>query len=288
MKRVALHWLVRLLAWLPVRAVDWSGALIGRALWRLDSRMARTTRTNLTIAFPELCDDERQRLGRRSLEQTCALALEAAAVWGSKVEHVLKRVVSVQGRELIGAAIARGRGVSVLAPHLGNWEIANLYVARHCGVTALYQPSGDVPLDDLVRKFRERGGSRMKVAGTGGIRSVLKALKGGQCVGVLPDQVPVPKQGVVVEFFGHAALTMTLVHRLALRTGARVVCVYAQRLDNGAFSIRFRDVADELYDCDPSVSAQAMNDAVERCVREAPEQYQWEYKRFRRLAQGLY
>ena len=288
MKRVALQWLVVLLAWLPVRAVDWSGALIGRALWRLDSRMARTTRTNLTIAFPELCDDERQRLGRRSLEQTCALALEAAAVWGSKVEHVLKRVVSVQGRELIGAAVARGRGVIVLAPHLGNWEIANLYVARHCGVTALYQPSGDVPLDGLVRTFRERAGSRMKVAGTGGIRSVLKALKGGQCVGVLPDQVPVPKQGVVVEFFGHAALTMTLVHRLALRTGARVVCVYAQRLDNGAFSIRFRDVADELYDCDPSVSAQAMNDAVERCVREAPEQYQWEYKRFRRLAQGLY
>ncbi|MEE8043248.1 MAG: lysophospholipid acyltransferase family protein, partial [Pseudomonadales bacterium] len=266
MKRVALQWLVRLLAWLPVRAVDWSGALIGRALWRLDSRMARTTRTNLTIAFPELCDDERQRLGRRSLEQTCALALEAAAVWGSKVEHVLKRVVSVQGRELIGAAIARGRGVIVLAPHLGNWEIANLYVARHCGVTALYQPSGHVPLDDLVRKFRERGGSRMKVAGTGGIRSVLKALKGGQCVGVLPDQVPVPKQGVVVDFFGHAALTMTLVHRLAVRTGARVVCVYAQRLDNGAFYIRFRGVADDLYDSDPSVSAQAMNDAVEQCV----------------------
>lgn len=288
MKRVALQWLVRLLARLPARAVDWSGALIGRALWRFDSRMARTTRTNLRLAFPELCNDERQRLGRRSLEQTCALALEAAAVWGSNVEHVLKRVVSVEGRGLIGAAIARGRGVILLAPHLGNWEIANLYVARHCGVTALYQPSGDGPLDDLVRRFRERGGSRMKVAHTGGIRAVLKALKGGQCVGVLPDQVPVPKQGVVVDFFGHPALTMTLVHRLAVRTGARVLCVYAQRIDNGAFYIRFRGVADELYDGDPLVSAQAMNDAVERCVREAPEQYQWEYKRFRRLPQRIY
>ena len=176
----------------------------------------------------------------------------------------------------------------LLAPHLGNWEIANLYAARHFGVTSLYHSSGDYPLERIVRSFRERGGARMYALGTGGIRAALKALRRGECIGVMPDQVPLPRQGVVAKFFGHAALTMTLVQRLAIRTGARVVCIYAQRLNDGAFAVRFSGVATALYDCDPSVSAQAMNDAVERCVREVPHQYQWEYKRYRRLKERLY
>lgn len=286
MRSLAVRVFVRVLAWLPVAMLRPAAVLFGRALWLVESRMARVTRTNVALAFPRLGDTERVRLARVSLAHTCTLALEAGWVWGWPVERVLARVASVEGRELVERALVRGRGVILLAPHLGNWEVANLYVTRHFGVTALYRPSGDAQLDEVVRAFRERSGARMMPADAGGIRAVLKTLHSGECIAILPDQVP--KQGVEVEFFGHPALTMTLVHRLVRRTGARVLCVVAQRLHGGEFGLRFLELPAEISDCDPRVSAQAMNDVIERCVLEAPEQYQWEYKRFRGLAQRVY
>ncbi len=121
----------------------------------------------------------------------------------------------------------------------------------------------------------------MAAGGQAGVSKLIRALKAGELVGILPDQVPADGSGVFAPFFDHPAYTMTLACKLAQRPGVRVFCGYAKRLPT---STGFRAVIRELdlrrETLDESITA--MNQAIEELVRECPEQYQWEYKRFRR------
>lgn len=145
----------------------------------------------------------------------------------------------------------------------------------------LYMPPDDPALDRLLLRSRARGGLRMAAGGQAGVGKLLRALRAGELVGILPDQVPADGSGVFAPFFAQPAYTMTLACKLAQRPGARVFCGYAKRLPAGA---GFRAVVRELdlrrENLDESITA--MNQAIEEMVRECPEQYQWEYKRFRR------
>ncbi len=114
----------------------------------------------------------------------------------------------------------------------------------------------------------------------GGLRQLVRALRGGGLAAVLPDQVPVAGAGVVAPFFGHGAYTMALAGKLLARVDAEVVVATARRVPGG-FSVRIDSVPAGIRDPDPAVSAAAMNRAAEDAVAAHPEQYQWEYKRYR-------
>jgi len=110
----------------------------------------------------------------------------------------------------------------------------------------------------------------------------MAALKRGEKVGILPDQDPSEGMGVFVPFFGVEANTMTLLSKLARRSGALVVVAYAQRLPRGrGFDAYFFPVGDDVLSADVERSAAALNETVERCVRHCPQQYMWSYKRYR-------
>lgn len=145
----------------------------------------------------------------------------------------------------------------------------------------LYMPPDDPALDRLLLRSRARGGLRMAAGGQAGVGKLLRALRAGELVGILPDQVPADGSGVFAPFFAQPAYTMTLACKLAQRPGARVFCGYAKRLPAGAgFRAVIRELDLRRENLDESITA--MNQAIEEMVRECPEQYQWEYKRFRR------
>ncbi len=145
----------------------------------------------------------------------------------------------------------------------------------------LYMPPDEPALDRLLLRSRARGGLRMAAAGQAGVGKLIRALKAGELVGILPDQVPADGSGVFAPFFDQPAYTMTLACKLAQRPGIRVFCGYAKRLPTGAgFRAVIRELDLRRETLDESITA--MNQAIEELVRECPEQYQWEYKRFRR------
>ena len=114
-----------------------------------------------------------------------------------------------------------------------------------------------------------------------------KALKRGEQIGILPDQEPKLEGGVFASFFSVQALTMTLVSGLIARTGAKVVCGYAERLPKGrGYGVHFKQVDPLIYDPDLKESVEGLNRSVEACVKQLTEQYQWEYKRFKRRPDG--
>lgn len=276
-------------ALLPLRWAQGLGKRLGRHFYQKgdSSRLYRTTRINLTSCFPEMSEPLRQDLIQQSLEQTGQSIAEMGMSWLWPVKRTLKTIHTVHNEALITEGITSGKGVILIAPHLGNWEVLNLYLSNRYTFTAMYKPPRQKQLDSLIKRMRARLGTDMAPANVQGVRKVMKALKRSEMVGILPDQEPDAGSGLFADFFGIPALTMTLLPQLAAQTGARVLCGYAKRLDNAkGFEIYFSEAEPEIALKDVLLATEAMNRSIERCVRELPAQYQWEYKRFNSSPEG--
>jgi len=243
-------------------------------------------RVNADLCFPDWPAERREWLAREALRENAKGLVELAALWQWPVPRVLGLIRSVEGEEVIDAALAEGKGMLVIAPHHGAWEILQMWLARRVSLHALYRPPRWKELEALLNRGRSRSGATFWPAKPSGIRALFKALQAGEAVGVLPDQSP-PGEGVFVPFFGHPAKTMTLFGKLAARTDAPVVIGWAERLPaGGGYAVHWHRVTEPVGDPDPELAAGALNREIERVVLERPEQYQWTYRRFSRREVG--
>ncbi|UTW10770.1 lysophospholipid acyltransferase family protein [Marinobacterium rhizophilum] len=276
------------LALLPLKWAQSLGGWFGRRQSKDPAgKLASNTRRNIELCFPELDATAQDALIEDSLVETGRSMAEMGMSWLWSPERTLKNIRAVNGESLITETLASGRGIILIAPHLGNWEVLNLYLSKRYPFTAMYKPPQLKLMDDLIKRMRARLGTRMAPANASGVRMVMKALKRTEMVGILPDQEPDEQGGVFAPFFGVDALTMKLLPQLARQTKARVICGYAERLADGAgFEIYFREAEAGLDNPDLEQAAAAMNRSVEACVRALPSQYQWEYRRFSRRPEG--
>jgi KDO2-lipid IV(A) lauroyltransferase len=257
-------------------------ALWGSLLFLIPNRAKDTTLKNLRACFPNLEDDEIMRLAKASLSNTACTAMEMGKAWLLPLHKANSLITETEGLEELRATAAGGKGIILLAPHLSNWEAFGQYICQGIKSTFMYQPPKLPALDRLLRRVRSRGGAEMAPTNKKGVALLLKALNKGELVGVLPDQVPNPEGGQLVEFFGEPALTMTLVSKLIARSDVKVFCGFAKRLPKGkGFRLIVREADQEIYSDDLTTSVRGLNKTVEECVLMAMEQYQWEYKRFK-------
>lgn len=272
----ALCWLLYPLSIGALRRI---GSVAGRITFMLNGRAVRTTRINLAIAYPEQSDAWRERLARLSIRHTAMIVLEAVAMWTWPLGRLGALVKHVEGEHLLRDR-PRDRGLIVMPLHLGNWEFIGYYLNTVAPLAPLYEKPKSAIVDAALRSARARHGNRSAPDTVSGLRQLMKVLRDGGMVAVLPDQVPIVGSGVAAPFFGREAFTMTLVAKLLQRVDADVVFGNATRV-KGGFAIRIETVDDAIRDPDASVSVAAMNADIEALVRRQPEQYQWEYKRFR-------
>lgn len=250
--------------------------------WCFSADSRRITRRNLALCFPQLSELEKEKLARASILETTKFACELGRVWLRPVDEVLASIIAVTGQDVLENALAKGNGVIVLAPHIGNWELCGLHLDRRAPTTYLYRPPKMAGLEGAMVSFRGRAGAKLAPTSRKGIAMLVKALERGEIVGILPDQEPAVDSGVFAPFFGVPALTMTLVAKLAARTQAAVVVMYAERLPKGkGFAIRIIEADAGVAAENLEIAGAALNSLVERCVREVPCQYQWEYRRFK-------
>jgi KDO2-lipid IV(A) lauroyltransferase len=185
-------------------------------------------------------------------------------------------------RDVVNQAMARGRGVIFLTPHLGCFEAtAQAYASLFGPITVLYRPARKAWLRDLVDGSRTRQNLAAAPTTLAGVKQMLKALQAGQAVGLLPDQVPPQGLGAWAPFFGRSAYTMTLPARLAQQTGAALLLIWGERLAWGrGVRVHVRPWPGALPR-DPTEAATAVNAQIEAMVRECPQQYLWGYARYK-------
>ena len=203
-----LHRLAVPLAWIA-RFMPWRGHAV--------------VRTNLAICFPDLGEAERERLYRRHLVEMMRLVLESGAVWYWPGDRLQRHVRQVDGWDDVVRTADRGKGVLLVGAHFGNWEILPLWVSLQQPITALYKAPRQAGFDRRVTQSRERFGARLVASGSPAMRKLIAGLRRGETIGLLADQQPKQGEGVFVNFFERPALTMTLVNRLARRTGCAVI-----------------------------------------------------------------
>jgi KDO2-lipid IV(A) lauroyltransferase len=149
--------------------------------------------------------------------------MEAGAIWLHPWSWLQGKIVAMEGDEILRGKLAEGKGVLVLAPHHGNWEVVAPYLASVAPLTAMYQPLENPAMDALVLGGRSKLNITMAPTNRKGVMMLFKTLQAGNIVGILPDQVPEPESGSeIAPFFNQPALTMTLVHGLIQRTGCAV------------------------------------------------------------------
>ena len=263
------------------------GKAVGEAMLWFPNYNRQVTITNIRHCFPDKTPTERRQLVRRSLHSTGALFFEVAMVWQKPWVWLDKKIVRVEGRELVDQALASDKGLMILAPHLGNWEVIGQYLSQVAPMLNLYEPPPEPALDELMQRARCKTGGLLAPTNQRGVAALLKHLRKGDIVGILPDQVPDSREsgGVYAPFFGQTAYTMTLASQLIKKTQCEVLLSVAVRVQEG-FHLKFLPIDQGIYDDDEIISATVINQAVEEIVKQIPEQYQWEYKRFKRLPKG--
>lgn len=267
--------LSRLLATLPLPALHALGWLAGVLVfpWR---RRAHEVTDHLRQAGLD-----GPGMARRANVGIAKGVFESLAIWLRPFPKAMALVRETRGWEHVEAARAAGKGIIALEPHLGNWELGGLYLGQFVPVTFLYRPARQPWADRLTRQGRERGGVRLATPDIKGVRAMLQALKRGEGVGVLPDQVASKGDGVWAPFFGKPAFTPTLTFRLLQSTGAVALILFCERLAWGR-GFRLHVMPAPVFSSDPVEAAGQLNRAVEDLVRRHPDQYLWTYRRYKR------
>lgn len=270
--------LFRLMSWLPLWLLQGLGWTLGWVVYVLSPTYRARFRANLRQAgFPDSA-------GRAAVGQAGQLVAELPRLWFGRAV-----VIDWDGPQHIEQALAAGRGILFLTPHLGCFEVtAQAYAARYGAVqpmTVLFRPSRQPRLRALVASVRNRPGLQAAPTTLAGVKQLIKALRQGQSVGLLPDQVPPQGLGVWAPFFGREAYTMTLSARLAQQTGAEVLVAWGERLPWGrGYRVHVRPLGVTLPQ-DPLAAATVINQAMEQVIAGCPQQYLWGYARYKQPRQ---
>jgi KDO2-lipid IV(A) lauroyltransferase len=193
----------------------------------------------------------------------------------------IRRVIDYEGFEHYEAAKQRGKGVLFATGHLGNWELSSVAHALMTEpMNIVVRPLDNPGLDALFARRRATGGNRVIDRGNF-LRQILRALKNNEAVGVLLDQHVADAKAIPVEFFGRPAMADPVFAKLAHASGAAVIPGFAVwRADLGRFVLKFYPAVEMTGD--PGADTQAIQGAIERAIREYPDQWLWIHRRWKR------
>ena len=263
---------------LPLRLNHFLGTSIGRALYRFNSDAKRVTIQNIALCFPEFSQRERDILVKKSLIEMGKGLSESGLVWNKSFHDNAKYIRRFIGKEHLDGA----EKTILLTPHMGCWEITGRVIACDRALTFLYKPLSKSGQDAYLFKRRNQGNLTMASADKSGVLKLQRAMAKGQLIGILPDQDPGEEGGIMAPFFNQSVNTMTLLAKLAKKNNAKVVMLWAKRLDKSRGFDLIAEPIDILSDAkDTFAQVCKMNSAIEALVRQCPEQYLWSYRRFK-------
>ena len=279
---------IKIMGKIPLSISHKLGETIGWFLYQFDNGMRFKVTRNVTRCFPTLPAPEQKTLIKRSMQETMKMVLEMPIVWSTPKTKKCHDLLTLHNEALLKNAYHAGKGVLLLSPHLGAWEVAIFWLAKHYPVYAMYKPQKKPEINDFVARARGDSGTVMVPATVSGIRTAIKALRAGKVVAILPDHDPGENNGgCFVPFFGIQTRTMSLVNELAKRTNAAVVFGFAKRLSAGkGYEGYFQAAHPDIYSEDRIKALTSMNQDIEKMVALAPEQYEWAVRRFRARPQG--
>ena len=266
--------ILQLISRLPLGLVHLLGGWLGRLIYLLSPTYRRHLGENMAQAGID------PTLRGVAIAEAGKQMLELSRIWMRSLDDAKGQVVEAEGWEHVVAAQAIGKGIVFLTPHLGCFEITAQYYAAFGDITVLYREPKQAAIRELILRGRKREHLHLAPADVSGVRTLIKALRKGQAVGMLPDQAPKVGEGLWLNFFGRPAYTMTLAARLT-ETGASPLMAWGERLPGGrGYRLHIRPPL-KPFEGATVDRAQQINLEIEALVRECPTQYLWGYNRYK-------
>lgn len=275
--------LLKPLAFFGLPAIHRLGRSLGYLMFRLmpESRklvLANLIQSGLYAHKPNL--DEIVKLN--FLESGKAL-IESLALWGKQDVEILSWVKTCNNWQVVEDAISNKKGIIFLTPHIGCFEITSIFYGSHYPITVLYRPPKIQWLTAFISAGRSRKNVQLAPANLNGVRMLLQALKRGEAIGILPDQIPASGEGEWAPFFDKPAYTMTLASKLANKTGAAVIMAFGERrADDSGFDIHLTALPQGAI-----ATPALLNSAIEQQIAQKPIQYLWRYPRYKQRRHAM-
>jgi KDO2-lipid IV(A) lauroyltransferase len=269
--------IIKILSILPLKIIHLIGGLLGKFFHLLKPDIQRTLINNITNSriFPD--STENQKAIDENIREMGKFVVESLAIWGSSQQKTLRWIRQVNNFELIEAALQSNHGIIFLTPHIGAFELASIFYAATNPITVLYRPFRKKCLEKLIKNGRNKGYTNLVPTDKSGVKSLLLALKRGEAIGILPDQIASKGVGEWANFFNKPAYTMTLINKLSTKTKAAIIMAVVERLPNSqGFDIHL-----ELIDPCSIENATGLNLALEKQIKKFPTQYMWNYDRYK-------
>jgi KDO2-lipid IV(A) lauroyltransferase len=284
-------WLfVRVLGWLPRRAAWAAGMALAMLVYLIHSRLRRVGLRNLSLAFPDMEENERRRILRRVFLGMGRHMAEFCRFPKYTPENV-REIAVYEGFECLEEARRLGKGLLFLTGHFGGWEVGSFAHSVYGHPIRIVVRDLDNPLvDALVKRYRTLHGNQT-IDNREFLRGLLSSMRAGETVGILMDTNMTPPQGVFADFFGIPAATAAGLARVALKTGATVLPAYTL-WDPGIrkYKICFEPALSLIrtgdVDADVLANTALFNRALERIVRKYPDQWLWVHRRWKTRPEG--
>lgn len=237
---------------------------------------------NLSICFPDKPHSWVDNIAYESLKEYIKSILEAPYIWRVSKKQIDVFINKIYAEDIIDNAIKENKGVIFMTPHHGSWELSGLVAASKIKTYTMVKPLRNKILNRFALSGRKAKGSILVETNNAGVKTLLKALKNKNGIGILPDHTPKINQGVMSNFFNVPVNTNTLIHKLSKKNKVPIIYIFSERLSWGrGFNIHVGLVDQLFYDLDEVKAAGLLNKTLEELVMRNITQYQWSYERFR-------
>lgn len=277
-KRPLLLYFLKSISKMPLAFLQSLGFIVALFAYRfMHTKTLKCAELNLKIALPHLSHSEFKYIAKHSAINEAKSYCEFINIWGTDNNKNLKRIHNIKGESYFHDAIAREKGLILIIPHFGTWEILNCWLSQSTTLTIMYKPSKNANADAFVKAARSRENAHLVPTNEVGVKEIFKALKKGGSTVILPDHSP--DQGTdLTPWFGIPLYSSHLSAKLIKKTKAAALLIYAIRNDHGGFDVTIEPIDEQIYTSDSGT--EIIHQTVEDLIKKHPEHYHWSYKRF--------
>lgn len=253
------------------------------------SKTSKTIHLNVEICLPQLEKHHREQISRAAIRNELQSYMEFFSIWGSSNTKNISRIHHIHGEHFFHEALAAQKGLVLIAPHFGTWEIMNAWLAQYTQMTILYKPIKNPEADEFVRSARSREQAHLVPTDESGVRQIFRALKQGGTTVILPDHTP-KSGGEMIDYFEIPLESSNLSAKLIQKTKAKALFIYAIRNESDGFNMFIEPMDECIYAGTAAAGTRVIHASIENLIARYPEHYHWSYKRFRANPQlsGLY
>lgn len=243
------------------------------------SKISKIIGLNIQIAFPNMDLQQRQQLTKKAIQNELTSYFEFLSIWGSSNQSNIQRIQNVSGEQYLHDALAEKKGIVLIVPHFGTWEVMNAWLSQYTEMTILYKPVKNPDADRFVREARSREQAHLVPTDESGVRQIFKALKQGGTTAILPDHTP-DHGGEMINYFDIPLASSSLSAKLIQKTKAKALLIYTMRNDQDGFDMYIEPIDPQIYQGSAEDGTLIIHQTLEQLIKRYPDHYHWSYKRF--------